>query len=236
MPLIKPLCLVLSLFLPLASHAEVRHLETKRDQIIAVKTALGIATIIQVPDRPTSVVIGDQSAFKVEYLDKAITIKPLIPNAKTNLYIYTDWQRYNVKLVPTQKNLADYVVYLQPKIEKKKSVQINWKKFNNHLKNENLRLDVEKIGSTKNGLYLIDFNISANKNEKINPEWLWLTQNGRTVPIHRLFIDKLKLKSNEKTSGLILTRREDLSRTSPIRIELRRKRISYLTIKEPNRW
>ncbi len=69
--------------------ADVRHISTKKDQITKARTALGIATIIQVPDRPTSVVIGDQNSFKIEYLNKAITIKPLVANASTNLYIYT---------------------------------------------------------------------------------------------------------------------------------------------------
>ena len=227
---------VICYYTTIVAHAEVRHLSTKKDQIITVKTALGIATIIQVPDRPTSVVIGDQSAFKVEYLDKAITIKPLIANARTNLYIYTDWQRYNVKLTPTKKKFADYVVYLKPKSKPKKSVKIKWKKFKNHLKNEKIRLDVKKIGSTKNGLYLIDFDLKSQKKETMKPEWIWLTQNGKTIPIHKLFIDDLKLKPNKSISGLILMKRSDLSTRTPLRVELRRKRLSYLTIKEPRRW
>ena len=110
MHLIKLGVLLASLYACVQANAGVRYIPTKKDQIITVKTSLGIATIIQVPDRPTSVVIGDQSAFKVEYLDTAITIKPLITNARTNLYIYTDWQRYNVKLIPTKKTQADYVL------------------------------------------------------------------------------------------------------------------------------
>lgn len=230
------LSLCLSVFASVESKAGVRHISTKKDQIITVKTALGIATIIQVPDRPTSVVIGDQSAFKVEYLDKAITIKPLSANARTNLYIYTDWQRYNVKLIPTKKTQADYVVYLKTKSKPKKSAKIKWKKFRNHLKNDKIRLDVNKIGSAKNGLYLIDFDLKSQKREKVRPKWIWLTQSGKTIPIHKLFIDELKLRPNKSISGLILLKRSDLSTQTPIRLELRRKQISYLTIKEPRKW
>ena len=43
----------------------VRHISVANDQIITVKTAIGIATIIQVPDRPNSIVVGDQESFKV---------------------------------------------------------------------------------------------------------------------------------------------------------------------------
>src|SRR5690348_14383823 len=77
----------------------VRKVYLKRDDIALVRTAVGIATLIQVPDRPTSVVLGDTNAFKVEYLENAITLKPLSRSAKSNLYIYTDARRFNVSLI-----------------------------------------------------------------------------------------------------------------------------------------
>ena len=218
------------------SQAEVLHISSKKDQIITVKTALGIATIVQVPDRPTSVVIGDQASFKVEYLHKAITIKPLIAGARTNLYVYTDWQRYNIKLIPTSKVSADYVVYIKPRVVQKKPEKIKWSNFSNYLKNEKIKLSISKIGNTKNGLYLIDFDLTSKKNENFKPEWIWLTQNGKTIPIHRLFIDELKLRPGKEVSGLILVKRNDLNRSSPLRVEMRSKKTSYLTIKEPRKW
>ena len=87
--------------------ARVRKVPVSGDQIVTVKTAIGIATIIQVPDRPNSVVVGDQESFKVEYLDQAITIKPLHSGAKSNLYVYTDWKRYNVQLTTGSEAIAD---------------------------------------------------------------------------------------------------------------------------------
>jgi type IV secretory pathway VirB9-like protein len=104
---------ILLSLLSVQSWARVRTVEIKKDQIVTVRTALGVATIIQVPDRPTSLVVGDQTAFKVEYLDQAITIKPLHGGARSNLYIYTDYRRFNVQLMTTTEVSADYVVYLE---------------------------------------------------------------------------------------------------------------------------
>ena len=95
-----------------AAPSRVKRVPVLPDQIVTVKTALGIATIIQVPDRPNSLVVGDNEAFKVEYLDQAITIKPLHGGAKSNLYIYTDYRRFNVQLITGVEAAADYVVYL----------------------------------------------------------------------------------------------------------------------------
>ena len=61
---------------PAIADAHVRRVAVQPDQIVTVRTAIGIATIIQVPDSPNSVVVGDQSAFKVEYLDRAIALTP----------------------------------------------------------------------------------------------------------------------------------------------------------------
>lgn len=83
----------------LCADPRVRRVQVQGDRIVTIRTAIGIATIIQVPDSPNSVVVGDQSTFKVEYLDRAITIKPLTFGAKSNLYVYTDWKRYNVQLI-----------------------------------------------------------------------------------------------------------------------------------------
>ncbi len=229
------LCLPI-LFLTCISVAEVRHIDAQKDQIITVKTAVGIATIVQVPDRPTSVVIGDQSVFQVEYLDKAITIKPLAYGARTNLYVYTDWNRYNIKLVPSDKNQADYVVYLKTKAPKAETHTIKWRDFKNNLRNSEMQLNVHRLGSTRNGLYLVEFHVNTNKKETFKPDWLWLTQNGRTVPIHRLAMNELKLKPNNPVGGMLVLRKEDLNTELPLKLEMRREKISYLTIKEPQRW
>jgi hypothetical protein len=111
------------------ANTKIRRVIVSGDQIVTVKTALGIATIIQVPDRPNSVVVGDQDAFKVEYLDQAVTIKPLQPGAKTNIYIYTDWKRYNVELVSGSESVSDYVVYLENPKEK---IVVNSTPINNN--------------------------------------------------------------------------------------------------------
>jgi len=145
--------LIMSLFMFAVSlnvHAEsrVRRVPVNGDQIVTVRTALGIATIIQVPDRPNSVVVGDQEAFKVEYLDQAITIKPIQGGAKSNLYVYTEWKRYNIQLVTGNEASADYVVYLENPKEKVKDAKpsLSWTPFPSKLNNGNVSLDVNRLG------------------------------------------------------------------------------------------
>ena len=224
--------------LPLSNwaNARVRTVEVKKDQIVAVRTALGVATIIQVPDRPNSLVVGDQSAFKVEYLDQAITIKPLHGSARSNLYIYTDYRRFNVQLVSGPEVTADYVVYLENPKEKTTGSKIGWRNFQNHLKNEALIVETKRLASTADGVVLIEFEVSSQKNERLQPDWLWITQNGVTRPIHNLALSGQDLEKGQSIKGVIQILRADASTSEPLRIELRRKRTSYLTIPKEVAW
>ncbi len=78
--------------------SQIRKATSKEDDISTVKTALGIATILQLPEVIQSAIIGDQSGFKIEYLDKAVTIKPLRWGAKTNLYLVTESNQIQIGL------------------------------------------------------------------------------------------------------------------------------------------
>lgn len=219
----------------------VRRVPVKGDQIVTVRTSIGIATIIQVPDRPNSVVVGDQDSFRVEYLDQAITIKPLSHGAKSNLYIYTDWKRFNVELVAGSESIADYVVYLENAKEKpvtklNSDSSIKWTDFKNKLKNEDLELSVNRLGRAKDGILLVEFIITTKTKETFKPEWLWLSQDGVTRPIHSLFLSALEISPQRSISGVLQMREVDLNTNEPLKLELRRKKISYLTISKAASW
>lgn len=239
----KILILLVFSLLALNSNASqrVRRVPVQGDQIVTVRTSIGIATIIQVPDRPNSVVVGDQDSFKVEYLDQAITIKPLSGSAKSNLYIYTDWKRFNVELVSGSETVADYVVYLEnpkEKIVSRSNVDsgIKWTHFSNSLRNENLLLEIKRLGRARGGILLIEFIIKSSKKEKFNPEWIWLTQNGEVKPIHNLFLSALESSPRNCINGILQVRESDQSNSDSIRIELRRSKTSYLSIRKVSTW
>lgn len=238
------LVLIFAIFAYASAEARVRRVPVNGDQIVTVRTSSGIATIIQVPDRPNSVVVGDQNAFKVEYLDQAITIKPLTTGARSNLYIYTDWKRFNVELVSGIETIADYVVYLDNPVRKplqnddalKKDSGITWTNFKNKLKNEAIEVSVNRLGRTKDGILLIELTITSMQKESFKPDWIWLSQSGSTKPIHNLFLSSLEILPHKAISGVIQLREVDLMTDIPMRLELRRKKISYLTIQKVNSW
>jgi hypothetical protein len=231
-----PLSLVFSLIsVNIWADGRVRHVTAEKDQIVTVRTSLGIATIIQVPDKPNSVVVGDMSAFKVEYLDTAITIKPLSTHAKSNLYIYTDYKRFSVQLVPASESQADYIVYLDnPKIRAKPRTEklaegIKWHHVQKSMSNAELSMRTTRMGMRSDGLILLEFELYSTKPEDIRPEWFWLTQNGETKPIQGLVLSSLKIGPKSPVTGMIEIMKTDLNGNDPLRVELRKKKTSYLS-------
>jgi hypothetical protein len=206
------------------------------DQIVTVRTALGIATIIQVPDRPNSVVVGDQDAFKVEYLDQAVTIKPLHSKAKTNIYIYTDWKRYNVELISGTEALSDYVVYLENPKEKIEHSEIKWIDFRKSFRNGDITLETKRIAKLRNGILQVEFYLISEKTQNFNPEWIWLTQKGKTKPIHNLLLSSVEIPHHSKVQGILQIKASDIKCNEPFKIEMRHNKVSYLTIKKVDSW
>ena len=235
--------IAVALYATALASSRVKKVEVQTDQIVRVNTAMGIATIIQVPDRPNSVVVGDQDAFKVEYLDLAITIKPITPRGKSNLYIYTDYRRFNVELATGAEASADYVVYLENPIKRDKEKYsekashndgsaIGWKRVMKSFKNDSVSFQVDRIGTTKSGVIIVEFSVNSSKQGEINPAWFWVTQGGVTRPIQNLFISDVKLSPGQKIQGSIQLLKSDLHGGLPVRIEMRRRKTTYLTLKE----
>lgn len=230
--------LYFSFYQPAKAWADVRvrKVQVQQDQIVTIKTAVGIATIIQVPERPNSLVLGDQAGFKVEYLDQAITIKPSFIGARSNLYIYTDYRRFNVQLVTSVESNADYVVYLENPKEKIQSLSISWMKYRNHLKNDGVFIETKRIAKMRDGVLLVEFEVSSNSKEKFKPEWIWLTQNGQTRSIHNLAFSGQALNKGERVQGIMQILRSDILEHAPLRFELRRKKTSYFSIPKVAAW
>lgn len=216
--------------------ARIRKVEVPQDKIVTVRTALGIATIIQVPAPPTSLVVGDSSAFKVEYLDQAITIKPLRANAKSNLYVYTDWRRFNVQLVTGGEGAADYVVYLQEPIPKSKAQSLRWTSMNRILRGEGLSLAAHRAAHSRDGRLLVEFSVNATKTVQFEPRWIWITQRGKARPIQSLFLSTLALSPGNTATGTLELLASEIDPGEPLRLELRDRKTAALLLPKVSTW
>jgi len=71
--------------------------------------------------------------------------------------------------------------------------------------------------------------------KNLNPAWLWVTQEGVVKPIHSLVFSSLEVSKNKSTKGLIQLKINDFEKAQ-LRLELRRKKLSYLTLPVVDSW
>ena len=227
-------------FIQIAAATPARKVVVHRDEVISVKTAVGIATIIQVPDQPTSVVLGDSAAFKVEYLNQAITIKPLHAHATSNLYIHTDYERYSVKLVSGQQTVADYVVYLTPyQAPKPKSEAMNpgirWVLVSVSRESTLGKITLSRLGTTPTAIVL-EFTILPKTDVHLDPGAFWLLQGKHYRPIQDLLFSSLDAKKSRSVTATLVIKKSDLKDKSSASIEIRVKETVTFSLTKELLW
>lgn len=230
------LAVVMLLSMTSISRAQVRNTVIKEDGILTVKTALGIATIVQLPEVIQSAIIGDQSGFKIEYLDKAVTIKPLRWGAKTNLYLITGSRRFNIRLVTGSQDAADYIVYLK-KPEQPKS-ETKWRLVNRSVVQKNMKLTVVRIGQSPSGFILVDALLTLTQPQRttVTPESIWIRQAGSSKVINSLFMSDSKVEKDKPLRLGLSLAKSDLIRGKPLVIEVRSEHTLSLQLNEGDLW
>ena len=225
-----------SIFLASSGFSQIRKTTIKEDDISTVKTALGIATILQLPEVIQSAIIGDQSGFKIEYLDKAVTIKPLRWGAKTNLYLVTESRRFNIRLVTGSQDAADYIVYLKkPELFK---LETKWRTLGRSATRKNLKLIVTRVGVSPGGFILIDAILSSTSLQqmRIRPESVWIKQADGSRVINSLFMSDSKVEKGKPLRLGISLAKSDLLVGKSILFEISSEQSISLQLNESELW
>ncbi|MGZ3806295.1 MAG: TrbG/VirB9 family P-type conjugative transfer protein [Pseudobdellovibrionaceae bacterium] len=191
---ISILIYITALLLAQISFANVKTVTPKEDEILEIKTALGIATIIQIPDPIQSAIIGDQSAYRIEYVDKAVTIKPLRYGAKTNLYLFTQKKRYNLRLEVVPQDRAFYIVYVK---DPESGGNLNWKSVNKSAVGKTANLKILRVATSRDGFLLLDLELTAKGFLKAAASDFWLKQGNVSKPINSLFLSRSNIQKGE---------------------------------------
>ena len=220
---------------PVFASDRVKKISLKVDELGVVKTAVGIATIMQFNEPIQTVIIGDQSAYKIEYLDKSITIKPLRYSAKTNLYINTPLRRYNLNLQTSPQDQSDYVVYVASKEEKTIS-STKWQDFRRSAKSNGLTLQLKRVGKTTDGHILLDLKMLSQSVQKVEPEYFWISQAKEAKVINSIFMSSNEVTEKKPLFVGLSINTKDLISDLPAVLEVRFKEILKIDLPREVLW
>lgn len=203
-----------------------------------VQTAVGYTTMLQFDGRPTSAVLGDQDAYKVEYIGNGLAIKPVVPGAKTNLFVFTDYDRFNFRLVSGGAADADYLLRVKrdgyssgvsmegaPPPEPE-GVRLSRRSVRRRSSCGGLSLIVDAVAWPQSrSTYLIQFRAEALKSVlhveelRFEPGDFEVVQDGRNLPIESLHLNRLSLTRQARSvDGTMVLRQSSINDKLPLRI------------------
>jgi len=199
------------LLIPILTQANaVREVVSVSDSLITIHTTLGYSTILEFQEKPVSSILGDQDAFKLEYVGNSITLKPLFANAHSNLFVYTGFERFNFSLVTSPLSNTDYVVRItksggekspqsEPHTEKSPYllIQINQKSSKDDFTLKVDEIDLARDSSDPRSASLIKFNLaSSGDTYKFIPASLGVKQSGQFLDIESIYLDRTETSKN----------------------------------------
>ncbi len=214
------------------SFAVIRSVYPRTNSVETINTAVGIATIIETPQAIESAIIGDSSAFEVQYLNNAVTIKPIRYGARTNLYLVTKAERYNLRLSTTRQANADYVVYIK---DKSPSEKIRWQKLDRVSRSYSTELRVSEVGHSPDG-YLLLYGYYYSENDKSIDDgssgapptqsklWasdIWVYQDKKPVEIDTLYLSKMTGTKRSPIYFSLSINNASLNRHEPLVLEIK---------------
>jgi Conjugal transfer protein len=198
------------------------------NEVAVIRTEIGYSTIIQFDSKPTSAVLGDQDAFKVEYVGNSLTVKPVMPSSRTNLFAFTDYDRFNFKLETTRGADVDYLV----KVKRKRSVPVPdfssggpaeeaphlaKKRLNLSSKAQGLTVSVSEVAYSKpDGVFVVSFALgldskSSAKPLVFEPGDIEVSQGKNSIAIENLYLESLALIPRKKVQGKLLIRESSIT-------------------------
>ena len=191
----------------------IRTVEVSEGQVIPINTAIGYSTILEFSSKPISAVLGDQDSFKLEYVANSITIKPLMARARSNLFVFTEFDRFNCKLNTVTGTGVDFIVRIKLKeksypVERANSPAVlpPVTKMMNRVKTvDGFSLQLHSVTkdreiSLPRSVTLIDFEISSQKaTYSFQPSSIGVKQLGKFLTIESLYLDSLEISPDSQS-------------------------------------
>lgn len=92
---------VLSFLFLFPNPLQAKRVETVRlrDDKVSTIAVSHRGAVLNFPTRPTKVVLGNQGAFAIEYINNDLVVSPLRSNSRAHVFVYLDGRRFNLDIL-----------------------------------------------------------------------------------------------------------------------------------------
>jgi len=223
------------------------------EEVLEVKTAIGYSTLLEFDSRPTAAVLGDQDAFKVEYLGNTLSIKPLFSSSKTNLFVFTEYDKFNFRLLSGAAANVDYSLRVKRKRsnpgtasstpganpDRSKDVVLE-SSLNLTASDKQAALTVLSVGQppSKKAL-IVKFSLTLKDSEISSPEIsandITVFQGTKNIQAHNLYLSRSQLKPNSPVLGTLVIRASNFAPAIDLTLQVAIKKAAPLRVAIPTK-
>lgn len=220
--------LLLSIYVKPSHSGAIRLIEATPESVTRVQTALGYSTVVEFQSKPTQAVLGDQDAFKLEYIGNSVTLKPLLPGARSNLFIFTDFGRFTFLISTGNATHADFLVRVRFKAvdhERESSpkgprrrISVGRKSSAQGFTLAVRDFDISLDSRNPRDASLLRFEVSSTeKSYAFQPASFGLKLGKKFIPIEQIYLDRLDLsQKSPPIQGTIAVLNQDWKRSLPL--------------------
>jgi hypothetical protein len=198
----------------------------------------GYSTLLKFDSHPEPGLIGDQDAFKVEYMKNIVAIKPLMPRGKSNLFVFTKDGQFGFQLISSHGK-HDNVVYVGARktsgpigpTAAKSAIAIDdllTKKIMKSAKLGSLNVTLESIATpTSRSTIIMKVRVEQQLAGKMKPRKLEagafsLMQGANNIKIENVFLEnKSRTERDVCSTALILARASDFKKSKISKLVVR---------------
>ena len=182
----------------------------------------GFSSILQFDEAPREVVLGDQKAFFVQKLSDSLVIKPLMPNAVSDMFVYFPDEPPRLFVLTANNHNAPTFFkeftsihapptgFMRPKFGRSRIAPARALRVYRQM----LRVLSAKFSSKKSYL-TISAVITANRFRRLKPEWksVHLEYQGRIILPKKLWSERREIEKDSSIRCRFIFLKPNLSRS-----------------------
>ncbi len=96
---------------------DARTVRLNDEKTVPILIHPGQSVILNFPIKPNKVILGNKGLFSVEYVENDLAVTALMPNAKSNLFVFLTGRRFGFDLITTS-GPGDEIILVRDKLEK----------------------------------------------------------------------------------------------------------------------
>lgn len=204
-----------------------RSVSLSDSDVLDVRTTLGYSTILHFDARPTSVVLGDQDSFKVEYVGNSLTVKPLRAGASTNLFVFTDYDKFSFRITSSAHGSADYSIRIrrkgaatQKKAKPSSIAGLESRAVATKASASGVTLAVQSIAyPPSRTAVVVQFSITNLSSQSFEPK-PFVAQQGSRIGFAEIRLTAMRCPPGSTVTGLFVVRLSKLDTSFPLELTL----------------